>query len=78
MGVSYLPVGLPAGKYLLSKISKSGEGHHSVYSVLKIERKCSENTIILCILYKLYNMYILCILYILDVLYILFILNILS
>ncbi len=32
-GVSYLPPGQPAGKYLLNKISKSGPGHHSGYSV---------------------------------------------
>ncbi len=32
-GVSYLLLGNPAGKYLLSKISKSGQGQHSVYSV---------------------------------------------
>ncbi len=30
----YLPLGQPAGKYLLSKISKSGQGQHSVYSVV--------------------------------------------
>jgi hypothetical protein len=29
-GVFYLSVGLPAGKYLLSKISKGGQGQHSV------------------------------------------------
>ncbi len=32
-GVPYLPLGQPAGKYLLSKISKSGQGQQSVYSV---------------------------------------------
>jgi hypothetical protein len=32
-GVPYLPLGKPAGKYLLSKISKSGQGQHSRYSV---------------------------------------------
>jgi hypothetical protein len=30
----YLPLGYPAGKYLLSKISKIGLGYHSVYSVV--------------------------------------------
>jgi hypothetical protein len=29
----YLSLGWPAGQYLLSKISKSGQGQHSVYSV---------------------------------------------
>jgi hypothetical protein len=32
-GVFYLLIGYPAGKYFLSKISKSGQGQHSVYSV---------------------------------------------
>jgi hypothetical protein len=31
----YLPPSQPAGKYLLSKISKSRHGQHSVYSVVK-------------------------------------------
>jgi hypothetical protein len=37
-GVPYLPLGKQAGKYLLSKISKSGQGQHSVYSVGETEK----------------------------------------
>ncbi len=36
-GVSYLPPGQPAGKYLLSKISKRGQCQHSVYSVISTD-----------------------------------------
>jgi hypothetical protein len=30
-GIFCLPLGQPTGKYLLSKISKGGQGQHSVY-----------------------------------------------
>jgi hypothetical protein len=34
LGSPYLSADYSAGKYLLSKISKSGQGQHSVYSVV--------------------------------------------
>jgi hypothetical protein len=35
-GVSYLPLGQPAGKYLLKQILKSRQGQHFVYSVVGV------------------------------------------
>jgi hypothetical protein len=45
MGVSYLPLGQPAGKYLLCKISNGGQGQHSMYlafwAVVNVKKNCT-------------------------------------
>jgi hypothetical protein len=48
--ISYLPVGQPAGKYLLSKISKGGQGQHSMYLASWVQTiQLSHSHLVLCV-----------------------------
>jgi hypothetical protein len=42
--VTHLALGYPAGKYFLTKMSKSGQGQHSVYSGAATLFICDEDT----------------------------------